>query len=82
MMFRTTQCAAPLASLLLFAAGFAFVGTTAEAADGFVGNIAEAVPGTAPTATEWKAPEAGEQQVMPGVAASQKCTPTKTRVRC
>ena len=36
MMFRTTQCAAPLAFLLLFAGGSAFVGTIAEAAVGFV----------------------------------------------
>jgi hypothetical protein len=41
MMFRMTQCAAPLASLLLFAAGFAVLGTTAEAAGNFVGNVAE-----------------------------------------
>ena len=63
-MFRITQCAAPLASLFLLATGFAFVGTTA----------AKAVSGTAPTAMEQKTPEAGD--------ASQKCTPTKTRVRC
>jgi hypothetical protein len=47
-MSRITQCAAPLASLLLFAAAFAFVGTTAEAAVGFVENLAEAIPGIAP----------------------------------
>ena len=81
-MFRMTQCAAPLAFLLLFAAGFAFVGTTAEAADDFVGNVAELAPGTAPTATESKTLEAGGQQAMPRGAASQKCTPTKTRVHC
>jgi hypothetical protein len=80
MMFRITQCAAPLASLLLFAAGFAFVGNAAQAAGGFVGNVVEA--GTAPTATESKTPEAGEQPAMPGGVASQKCTPTKTRVHC
>ncbi len=79
MMFRMAQCAAPLASLLLFAAGFAFVGA-AQAAGGFDGNVVEA--GTAPTATESKTPEAGEQPAMPGGVASQKCTPTKTRVRC
>jgi hypothetical protein len=80
MMFRTTQCAAPLASLFLFAAGFAFVGNAAQAAGGFDGNVVEA--GTAPTAMESKTPEAGEQPAMPGGVASQKCTPTKTRVRC
>jgi hypothetical protein len=30
-MLRITQCAAPLAALLLVSAGFSFVGTTAEA---------------------------------------------------
>ena len=80
MMFRITQCAAPLASLLLFAAMFAFVGNAAQAAGGFVGNVVEA--GTAPTATESKPPEAGEQPAMPGGLASQKCTPTKTAVHC
>ena len=39
MMFRLTQCAAPLASLFLFAAGFAFVGNAAQAAGGFDGNV-------------------------------------------
>jgi hypothetical protein len=79
MMFRITQCAA-LASLFLSAAGFAFVGNAAQAAGGFDGNVVEA--GTAPTATESKTPEAGGQPAMPGGVASQKCTPTKTRVRC
>ena len=73
MMFRTTQCAAPLAFLLLFAGGSAFVGTTAEAAVGFVGTA---------TAMERKTPEAGEQQAVRGSDASQKCTPTKTAVHC
>ena len=73
MMFRTTQCAAPLAFLLLFAGGSAFVGTIAEAAVGFVGTA---------TAMERKTPEAGEQQAVPGSDASQKCTPTKTAVHC
>jgi hypothetical protein len=82
MMFRLTQCAAPLASLLLFAAGLAFVGTTAKAAGGFVGNVAEVVPDTAPTATESKTLEAGGQQAMPPGAAPQKCKPTKTAVHC
>ena len=72
MMFRITQCAAPLAFLLLFATGLAFVGTTAEAAVGFVGSA---------NAMERKTAEAGEQQATPD-AASQKCTPTKTTVRC
>jgi hypothetical protein len=72
MMFRITQCAAPLAFLLLFATGFAFVGTTAEAAVGFVGSA---------SAMERNAPEAREQQATPD-AAWQKCTPTKTTVHC
>ncbi len=71
MMFRITQCAAPLAFLLLFATGLAFVGTTAEAAVGFVGSA---------SAMERNAPEV-EQQATPD-AASQKCTPTKTTVHC
>ena len=69
-MFRITKRAAPLAPLLLFAAGLTFVGTTAEAG-----------PGTVLTATERKIPDAGEQQAMP-TRASQNCTPTKTRVQC
>ena len=81
MMFRITQCAAPLAVLLLLATGFAF-GTTAEAATVFAGYLAEAVPGIAPTAMDQKTPDAGEQQAMPGADASQKCTPTKTAVHC
>ena len=52
MMLRITQCAAPLASLFLFAAAFAFVGNAAQAAGGFAGNVVEA--GAAPTATESK----------------------------
>jgi hypothetical protein len=80
MMFRITQCAAPLASLFLFAAGFAFVGTAAQAAGGFAGKVVEA--GTAPTATESKTLDAGEQPAMPGGVASRKCSPTKTSVHC
>ena len=80
MMFRITQCAAPLAFLLLFAAGFAFVGTAAQAAGGFAGKVVEA--GAASTSTESKTPEAGEQPAMPGGVASRKCTPTKTAVHC
>ena len=79
MMFRITQCAAPLASLFLFAAAFAFVGNAAQAAGGFAGNVVEA--GAAPT-TELKTPDAGEQPAMPGGVASRKCTPTKTAVHC
>ena len=77
-MSRTTQCAAPLALLFLFATGSAFAGTAAETAAGFAGYVAEQVPGAALTATE----RAGEQQPMPGGAASKKCTPTKTAVHC
>jgi hypothetical protein len=73
MMLRITQCAAPLASLFLFAAAFAFAGNAAQAAGGFAGNVIEA--GAAPTA-------AGEQPAMPGGVASRKCTPTKTAVHC
>jgi hypothetical protein len=76
MMLRITQCAAPLASLSLFAAAFAFVGNAAQAAGGFAGNVVEA------TATESKTPDAGEQPAMPGGVASRKCTPTKTAVHC
>ena len=78
MMFRTKQCAAPLASLLLIATGLAFAGTTAETAAGFAGYVAEQVPDAAPAATE----QAGKPQAMPAGSASQKCTPTKTAVHC
>ena len=47
-MFKITKRAAPLAPLLLFAAGLTFVGTTTEA-----------VSGTVLTATERKMPDAG-----------------------
>jgi hypothetical protein len=80
MMLRITQCAAPLASLFLFAAAFPFVGNAAQAAGGFAGNVVEA--GAVPTATESKTPDAGEQPAMPGGVASRKCTPTKTAVHC
>ena len=68
MMFRTTQCAAPLAFLLLFAGGSAFVGTTAEAAVGFVGTA---------TAMERKTPEAGEQQAVPGAMPPRNARPPR-----
>ncbi len=70
MMFALARYAAPLAFLFLFATGFAFAATTAEAAVGFVGSTALR-----------RTSAAAQQPAMPG-GDSEKCTPTKTTVRC
>ena len=69
-MVRLTRYTVPLAFLFLFATGFAVAATTAEAAVGFVGSTAL-----------WRTSAAGQQPAMPG-GDSEKCTPTKTTVRC
>ena len=91
MMPRFTQCAAPLVSLLLLSAGFAFVGTPAEAVSGALPPRATLNPWlNSPgqiSLAEREKPEAGgrvierEQPAMPGGSAAPNTSGTKCMPR-